>query len=180
VTAGVRLWHADTPPPERAFDRAWQAVRDVSPRTWVAFADVDDVDTAGAAGPGRLWRQVFPAAPVPAPPPGAVTALMVVFSRPEGLSDDEFNAWYDTDHLPPLMTATVPRVRRFHRDGEEYPYLALYEISDWDAWEAHPGRAVARGTAWMARVRQHMARTEGYYSPHTIGAVTGQRVGGAA
>src|SRR4029077_9725419 len=158
--------------PEGAFDRVWRAVREVSPRTWVAVADVEDIDAGADAGaPGTGRSQAFPAAPVPAPPPGAAAALMVVFSRPEGITDDEFNAWYDTDHLPPLMTAAVPRVRRFHRAGEEYPYLALYEISDWDAWEAHPGRAIARGTAWMARVRQHMARTEGYYSPHRIQAV---------
>ena len=181
MTSGIRLWHADEPPPDGAFDRVWRAARDVSPRTWVAYGDIADIDavSAGGDGPGTVWRQVFPAQPVAAPAPDATAALMVVFSRPQGITDDEFNAWYDTDHLPPLMTAAVPRVRRFHRRGEEFPYLALYEISDWEAWQAHPGRAVARGTAWMARIRERMARTEGYYSPHTITAVTGQRVGGA-
>lgn len=177
MTPGVRLWHADQPPPD-GFATAWESVREVSPRRWVAFTDVADIDTAppGAAA-GVLWGQVFPEPAVAPPPPGAVGALMVVFSRPQGITDDEFNAWYDTDHLPPLMTAAVPRVRRFHRAGEEYPYLALYEITDWDAWEAHPGRPVARATAWMARVRAHMARTEGYYSPPRIPS-SGQRVGG--
>ena len=172
MTPAVRLWHADQPPPEGAFDSVWRSARDSSPRAWLAFSDTDaDADAASAEPVGTVWRQVFPSAALPAP--AAAEALLVVFSRPQGITDDEFNAWYDTDHLPPLMTERVPRMRRFHRDVEEYPYLALYEITDWDAWESHPGRAVARSTAWMARIRRHMARTEGYYSPVRNPAVAG-------
>jgi len=125
-----------------------------------------------------VWRQVFPADAVAAST--TPEALLVVLSRPRGITDDEFNAWYDTDHLPPLMTERVPRVRRFHLAGEEYPYLALYEIASWDAWDSHPGRAIARSTPWMARIRTRMARTEGYYSPAYNPAVTGGPVGGVA
>lgn len=160
---GIVLWHADRPPPDGCFPQLWLAVRDASPARYVAFRDVDDV--TAASGPGTAWAQIFPSGVVPPPQPSP-QALLLVHSRCTlELDEDEFNSWYDTDHLPPLAESEAClRVRRFHRGDEPYPYLALYEIRDWRSWETNPARAVVRASPWGRRVVPRFQRTEGYYS----------------
>jgi len=175
LRCGILLWHADTLPPQGAFDRVWIACRDRCPSRYVTYRDVDDVTTSD--GPGVPWAQIFPDHGVPAPPPEETAALLVVRTRPtQALDEEEFNAWYDTDHLPPLAaSASCRRVRRFHRPGEAYPYLALYDISDWAAWETNPARAQVRASEWARRVVPLFERTEGYYSPLNAAAATGEQ-----
>ena len=167
---GTLLWNADTPPSEGAFDRVWIASRENTPSRYAAYRDVDDV--TAHEGPGTPWAQVFPDQPVAAPRADEAGALLIVRTRvTPALTDEEFNAWYDTDHLPPLAaSASCRRVRRFHRPGEEYPYLALYDITDWAAWEVNPARARVRATAWARRVVPLVERTEGYYYSALIAA----------
>jgi hypothetical protein len=73
--------------------------------------------------------------------------------------DDEFNAWYDQDHLPNL--STVPGVhgaRRYRRlSGNGPRYVAVYEfdndqITRTDAW------ARAANTEWTQKIRGHNLR----------------------
>jgi hypothetical protein len=168
---GILFWHADVPPPPGAFACCWTPARPGAPAAYVAFRDVDDVDAVG--GPGTPWAQIYPAHRL-FPPAATPTALLVVRSRcTPALDEAEFNAWYDTDHLPPLAASPAClRVRRFHRAGEEYPYLAIYEITDWAAWEATPARAQVRASAWAKRVVPLFERTEGYYVPVSAAAAT--------
>jgi hypothetical protein len=168
LRCGVAFWYADAPPPADRFDRGWVSVSDGAPARFAAYRDVDDVTTVHDSV-GTVWQQIFPDEPQALPATPAANALMIVGTRPKpGLSDDEFNAWYDTDHLPPLAASdSVVRVRRFRRTGAEYPYLALYDITDWDAWEINPARPLVRATPWAKRVVRLFDRTEGYYSPMT-------------
>ena len=63
--------------------------------------------------------------------------LQIVFSRvPDGVTDEEFNAWYDM-HVPEILTipgfvsARRYRLEQVVHDGTEpisYRYLALYEV----------------------------------------------------
>lgn len=67
--------------------------------------------------------------------------------------EDEFNAWYDTEHLPGL--ASVPgvvqalRLRRL--DGRPV-YHACYDLAQREAFNSPPWLAV-RSTPWSDRVR---------------------------
>jgi len=68
-------------------------------------------------------------------------------------SEEEFNAWYDTEHLPGL--ALVPgtiSARRYRRLSGAPRYIACYEllspaVMQSDAWLA------VRHTAWSSRIR---------------------------
>lgn len=66
----------------------------------------------------------------------------------------DFNAWYDTEHLPGL--AAVPGVVRAERhrvvEGPGPTYHAGYHLADRNAFNSAPWLAV-RGTAWSSRVR---------------------------
>ena len=37
----VRLWYADQPPPDGAFESVWRSARDGAPHAWLAWSDVD-------------------------------------------------------------------------------------------------------------------------------------------
>ncbi|MET0508791.1 MAG: hypothetical protein ABWZ78_11545 [Burkholderiaceae bacterium] len=71
---------------------------------------------------------------------------------------DDFNAWYDEEHLPGLAAVGgVVRAARFAVGlvgGEPASprYLAAYDLADRDAFDSPAWRAV-RGTAWSNRVR---------------------------
>lgn len=66
----------------------------------------------------------------------------------------DFNAWYDTEHLPGL--AAVPGVVNAARyrlvEGGGPSYHAGYDLADRAAFNSPPWLAV-RGTAWSSRVR---------------------------
>lgn len=66
----------------------------------------------------------------------------------------DFNAWYDTEHLPGL--ARVPGVVNAARfrvvEGQGPSHHAAYDLADRAAFNSAPWLAV-RGTAWSSRVR---------------------------
>lgn len=74
-------------------------------------------------------------------------------------SEEEFNAWYETEHLPGL--AHVPgtvSAKRYVRLTGSPRYIACYEllsptVMDSDAWLA------VRHTAWSSRVRPMFTNT---------------------
>ena len=76
--------------------------------------------------------------------------LVMIDIDPE--HEEEFNRWYDEEHLPLLSQVPgVLRARRFF-DPEGTPrYVALYDLAD----ESVPKRAqwkAALGTEWAKRV----------------------------
>jgi len=106
------------------------------------YTCVEISDTAGGSAP-------------PEREPGVMMA--VAFSVPDEDAED-FDAWYDSEHVPLLMEADGwLRVRRYRTlpgyDGPPWTHLALHELADLSALDA-PERARARGTAWRARLAE--------------------------
>jgi hypothetical protein len=87
--------------------------------------------------------------------------LLMVTMEPVSLTDDEFNDWYDRDHLPGrlavpgflngvrFVTTAIPR------------YLALYDLANPGVLESEPYRRISgpNDTPWTHRV---LARVGGY------------------
>jgi hypothetical protein len=73
---------------------------------------------------------------------------------------DEYNAWYDEEHLPRLVTVPgVVRARRYAAITNNGPrYLTAYELSDRDAFESPEG-LIARKTPWTAKMRSLFQNT---------------------
>lgn len=93
-----------------------------------------------------------------AAPEGAGELLLNAMNvAPEG--EDDFNAWYDEEHLPALAAVPGTLTARRYRCREDDPdnthrYVALYhlespEVPNSDAWKQ------AVDTPWSAQVRPH-------------------------
>ncbi len=91
-------------------------------------------------------------------PEGAGGLLLNAMNvAPEG--EDDFNAWYDEEHLPALAAVPGTLAARRYRSREDDPdsthrYVAIYhltapEVTQSDAWKK------AVDTPWSARVRPH-------------------------
>ena len=65
----------------------------------------------------------------------------------------EYNDWYDSEHLPRLVTVPgVVRARRYAATSGNPRYLTAYELTDPDAFESPEGLQ-ARKTPWTAKMR---------------------------
>ncbi|MDB5922792.1 MAG: hypothetical protein JWN13_1728 [Betaproteobacteria bacterium] len=66
---------------------------------------------------------------------------------------EEYNEWYDKEHLPRLVTVPgVIRARRYTAVSGNPQYLTAYELTDKDAFESPEGLQ-ARKTPWTAKMR---------------------------
>jgi hypothetical protein len=66
---------------------------------------------------------------------------------------DEYNAWYDEEHLPRLVTVPgILRARRYVAQGANPRYLTAYDLTDRDAFES-PAGLKARKTPWTEKMR---------------------------
>jgi hypothetical protein len=78
--------------------------------------------------------------------------------RPE--AEGDFNAWYQTEHMPGL--AAVPGTVQAWRytDGSGSPrYYAAYDLETLETFGSEPWVAV-RATAWSSRVRPNFFNTK--------------------
>lgn len=90
--------------------------------------------------------------------PASAGALLAVGLVPHGGYDEEYNAWYDDEHIPALITVPgVLRARRFRAVEGEPHYLALYELAEPEV-RASAAFAQAADTPWSARLRAHCDR----------------------
>ena len=72
---------------------------------------------------------------------------------------DEYNDWYDREHLPRLVTVPgVVRARRYTATSGNPRYLTAYELTDKDAFESPAGLA-ARKTPWTEKMRSLFQNT---------------------
>ncbi|HZQ37167.1 MAG TPA: hypothetical protein VFD32_14650 [Dehalococcoidia bacterium] len=85
---------------------------------------------------------------------------------PEPAYDEEYNAWYDEEHIPYLLRVPgVLRARRFRAIEGEPRYLALYDLAAPDVRQSD-AFAKAADTPWSARMRTHCERrVTGLYRP---------------
>ena len=114
-------------------------------------------------GPGARYEPILDLGSASEP----ATNLFVVGIELEAGHEDDFNDWYNTEHLPAL--AEVPGVNRAVRyrrvsDTPDYPeYLALYDITSLDI-AGNADWVAAVETPWTARLRPHFtARWRGGY-----------------
>jgi hypothetical protein len=72
---------------------------------------------------------------------------------------DEYNEWYDNEHLPRLVTVPgVVRARRYTAVAGNPRYLTAYELTDPNAFESPEGLQ-ARKTPWTAKMRSLFENT---------------------
>jgi hypothetical protein len=110
-------------------------------------------------------------------PPGFLLVLM----QPPPVLEEEFNAWYDTEHIP--ERAAIPGFRNALRfvcvDGHPR-YLAMYDLENFSVLETEAYARVAfdRSSPWTkrvtSRVRIYRAAGEQIYAGATGAGVTGR------
>ncbi|MDC0033550.1 hypothetical protein OAJ57_03180 [Alphaproteobacteria bacterium] len=97
----------------------------------------------------------------------------VFFSVPDNRVD-EFNNWYNEEHVPMLLKCPDwQRIRRFEiYDGEPQPWthLALHYLTDMSALESNE-RAAARDTDWSKK----LAEEPWFRSSHVVYERVGER-----
>ena len=99
----------------------------------------------------------------PAPAPDAPWMYIVHTDIPDHIVD-EYNAWYDKEHLPRCVAIPgVLRARRYMSvactSGNIGPkYLTAYELSGPEVWES-PAAQVARKTPWTEKMRSLFSNT---------------------
>jgi hypothetical protein len=88
--------------------------------------------------------------------PQSAGGLLVVAMTPAPQFETEFNAWYDTEHVPAL--ARVPGVlsaRRFRNAGHP-KYLALYHLTSPEVVSGPDWKRASESTPMPAHVRPHI------------------------
>ena len=77
-----------------------------------------------------VYREMSTEAPK-APTPTKVGGVLLVGLSVPPERDEEFNAWYNTEHIPFLSQVPgVLRARRFEPIDGSKKYLAVYELAD--------------------------------------------------
>ena len=98
----------------------------------------------------------------------AAGGLIAAGLVPTTEGEEEYNAWYEQEHIPYILAVPgVLRVRRFRALEGEPAYLALWDLT---APEVRGSEAFARAadTPWSARIRQRCERkVTGLYRPVT-------------
>lgn len=86
----------------------------------------------------------------------SATGLITVRLHTAPEHDEEFNAWYNLEHVPQVTALTgVVRARRYFCDKSDIRYLAWYETAD-ETVEAgsHFQSIVVNPTPWSLRMRK--------------------------
>jgi len=148
-----------------------------SPRQSVALYDLDNIAVLQSAGyraiggenlspwskrvtakVGRLMRceaeQILPGDGV-APDGGG--GLLLVAMTPAAGDETQFNAWYDTEHVPAL--ARVPGVlcaRRFKANGSGSKYVALYHLTVPGVVDSAEWKRASESTPMPAHIRPNI------------------------
>jgi hypothetical protein len=129
--------------------------RPPEPATW--WRAVDGSGWLGYSGgpvSDPRWVSLQPLVDLPGASAGTAAGYHYVVETdipPEAEAD--FNAWYETEHLPGLarVSGTV-RARRYRRTSGQPLYIACYDLVAPDVLGSEAWQAV-RNTAWSARVR---------------------------
>lgn len=100
-----------------------------------------------------IYTQIFPEGATAEAPPAGTTALLLVGIVPPPGHDEEFEAWYNKEHIPAL--AVVPgvlRARRFTPVDGSKKMLAVYELADAEVSSTNAWNKAA-DTPWTLRQR---------------------------
>lgn len=85
----------------------------------------------------------------------AAKGMLIVTANPPAFMEEEFNAWYEQEHLPERLA--VPGFEtgvRYAMMGMERRYIALYDMAGIDVLDTPAYQAVSneRPTPWTKRV----------------------------
>jgi hypothetical protein len=136
-------------------DRTTRSMRKLPPR-WLALTDEPAPDSP--APPDRekpllSWdlEQLVPG-DMPAPERAGGVVLVSMDCAPE--VSDEFNEWYNTEHIPLLRAVPgMIAARRFRARSGNPAYVALYHVKDIGIY-AGPSWMAANETPWIRRLRR--------------------------
>ncbi|WP_149540995.1 DUF4286 family protein [Siccirubricoccus phaeus] len=82
--------------------------------------------------------------------------FLLVFMHPPPAFEEEFNAWYDTEHIPERLAVPgfLTGLRYMHAGGGTPRYLALYDLESASVMDSPAYLRVAHGNSspWTKRV----------------------------
>jgi hypothetical protein len=153
-------------------------IGDEQPSCAVATYDLDSIDVlrgeayaAIAYGNLSVWSKRVTAmckrllrfegtqpAPGDAAAPAGAGGMLLNAMNVAPEAEDDFNAWYDQEHLPALAavpgTLAARRYRSAQATGGTHRYVAVYHLASPDVARSQAWKAAA-DTPWSARVRPH-------------------------
>lgn len=114
------------------------------------------VEVQEDSGPVSV-RTFLPISGGEALPPQGTRWLQIVMTDVDSEREDEFNEWYDREHIPFISTVKgFVAVRRFiANDGRSPRYLALWQVTDADTLVSNEWKQKAE-TPWTHRIRRFM------------------------
>ncbi len=124
------------------------------PPRWLLIADhLPDQPPPSERSPLRQWalRQINPG---DLASPDIAGGVILVSMNVEPAREDEFNDWYNMEHIPHFnRLAGVIAARRFRAAEGDPRYVALYHVDD-TAIYATPDWTAANETPWILRMRR--------------------------
>ena len=87
-------------------------------------------------------------------------ALLMVLWQPPAAYEEEFNAWYDTEHLPERACIEGFRTaRRYVGLGDGPSHMALYDLSSLGILDEPPYQAISGDnySPWSRRIMARIA-----------------------
>ncbi len=152
----ARRWVADVKPGEGKYLATYELVSPGVLRTTEYLRRYDNPTpwtrrSLGATTVFRRWacEQINPG---DALPPMMSHALFAAIGDAPPEHEDEFNRWYDEEHIPLLSQVPgVLRARRFVDPRGKPRYVALYDLAD-ESVPQHPQWQAAIATDWAKRI----------------------------
>ncbi len=98
--------------------------------------------------------------------PGETTgkALSVVWGNVEEGWEEEFNRWYDQEHLQERIDVGYLSARRFEAISGDWKFLAVYEIPDEKIMDSPSYKTVmANPSEWTKKMQGHMTLRHIFY-----------------
>ena len=127
------------------------------PIEWCLLADRTTEVTTTSGPAERLLEQINPGDRLSPDPAGA---LFIVAMDIEASIEEEFNDWYNTEHIPLLSRVLgVICARRFRALSGSPRYVAIYHLADAGAYASLPWRE-ADQTPWIGRMRRFQSNRQ--------------------
>ncbi len=80
-------------------------------------------------------------------------ALLIFETSVKPENEQEFNQWYETEHLPERLACPgFISGRRFKVEGEPGRYIAVYELTSAAVLESAEYKKLAQPSAWTQRI----------------------------
>lgn len=142
------------------------------PRRWAAICAMPtlppDLGPVSKDYLGSWWlEQVAPRDPLRLPSDAAIAVLHSI--QVDAALEEEFNAWYSTEHIP--MLAAIPGMlsaRRFRPLQLRSRYVALYHLESADVYRSAHWLA-ANETPWTRRMRPRFIHPRSFFFDRLCG-----------